>query len=223
MNKKQTTIIAVIIIVLVFIGLYVAVNKTEIPANTNDTNGDTTPDTYTNTNLPVATTKTFVDANNTFSFDYPIDQTVMVGTQTGWRINSSSAGQELARLTIPKSFEPSTNLSDSRFTVGRSNVKSAVADCIVATNGEVANSVTAIGFQIFNVFQFGDAGAGNYYDTTSYRIVKDNYCYAIEYTIHSTNLSAYPADAGVTQFNKAKIQAVLEGVAKSFKFLAPTN
>jgi hypothetical protein len=65
-----------------------------------------------------------------------------------------------------------------------------------------------------------DAGAGNLYLTTSYRTVRNNQCYAIEYTIHSSQLGNYPPSMGITAFDQNKVTAVFEGMVQSFKFIS---
>ncbi len=62
------------------------------------------------------------------------------------------------------------------------------------------------------------AGAGNLYETTSYRTVHNGQCYAIEYTIHSSNIANYPTESGITAFDKAKVQNALESIVQSLSF-----
>lgn len=62
-------------------------------------------------------------------------------------------------------------------------------------------------------------GAGNYYETTSYRTVYNDECYAIEYTIHSTNIDNYSPDQGITKFDKEKITSILDAMVQSFNLI----
>ncbi len=66
---------------------------------------------------------------------------------------------------------------------------------------------------------YSDAGAGNFYDTTSYRVVRHSQCYAIEYTIHSSNIGNYSPNQGISAFDEWKVQSILEGMVQSFIFL----
>jgi hypothetical protein len=75
-----------------------------------------------------------------------------------------------------------------------------------------------IGGLPFTKVSFQGAGAGNRYDTTSYRVVRDNQCYAVEYTIHYGVLENYPKGS-VKAFDEAKVQSALDEVAQSFQFL----
>jgi Predicted periplasmic protein len=167
--------------------------------------------------------KTFADASKTFQFMYPSMFTVTgggVGYTLDWMNGSSQNGLVLARVTIPKSYQPNTNFSDARFTVGTSADPDAVKTCLTEGNGNPvqATKVTIKGIE-YSKMAFNDAGAGNRYETTSYRALKNGQCYVVEYTIHSTNIGNYPTDSGITEFDNAAVQRVLDGMVQSFTFL----
>lgn len=170
-------------------------------------------------------TSIFTDATNLFSFSFPSKAGVVISGGDGsytqsWRANATTSGMLLAKGTLLSSFEPNTNLAISSFTVGASSDPSSLSSCVVATNGEKAATSTAtINGVTYTVFTLGDAGAGNFYDTTSYRTVKDNECYAIEYTIHSLNLGNFDPSQNITAFDKEKVRSVFDGMVQSFKFL----
>jgi len=172
----------------------------------------------------------FTDSNKVFSFDYNAFFKVFEGdTQTpviDWRQNSDSKikGILLATLSIPRGFMPDTNFSDTRFTVGRSTDPLAIKNCLVDTEQNKENKVPAptkvtISGYPFMKFSSNGAGAGNFYETTSYRGIVDGDCYAIDYTIHSTNLGNYSPEQGIKQFDKTKIEAELSKIINSFKFI----
>ncbi|MDB5265675.1 MAG: hypothetical protein JWM39_388 [Parcubacteria group bacterium] len=167
--------------------------------------------------------KTFTDSSNTFKFTYP-GMFALTGSDAGytndWSAGSAQLGLVLAQVTIPQSFEPKTNFGDAKFTVGTSADPAAVKGCLTQANGSMTKApvnVTINGVK-YAKLTFGDAGAGNLYDTTSYRTVKNNQCYAIEYTIHSSQFANYPAGS-ITMFDQAKIQSTLDSIAQSFSFL----
>lgn len=167
--------------------------------------------------------KTFVDAGKTFRFSYPSMFSVTsgeIGYTNAWSNNSQQTGLVLAQVVVPGSYQPKTNFSEARFSVGTSADPAAVKNCLTATDGSV-NSKTdvTIGGQKYVKFIESDAGAGNRYDTTSYRALRNDQCYAIEYTIHSTNLGNYSPDQGITQYDQAKVQGILDAMAQSFAFL----
>jgi hypothetical protein len=70
----------------------------------------------------------------------------------------------------------------------------------------------------FTAFNFAGAGAGNYYETTSYRTLHAGQCYAVEYTVHSGQIANYPASYDLQPFNESKINTVMQAVVGTFKF-----
>ncbi|HUZ92422.1 MAG TPA: hypothetical protein VNG29_00285 [Candidatus Paceibacterota bacterium] len=162
-----------------------------------------------------------------FSIAYPIDfqtdENYTSAPSTDWRLDANNApGVKAFTLTIPKAFEPQTNFADATLTVGRSKNAVAVADCLTAdrSGGPGATSATATinGIQ-FSVFNFNGVGAGNYYETTSYRTMHAGECYAVEYTIHSAQIANYPAEYNLKPFDKAKLTDLLDRIAGTFTFL----
>jgi membrane-bound inhibitor of C-type lysozyme len=189
-------------------------------------NGVTTYDScVSNTTAPVVTAdgkKIFTDQGKTFRFSYPKELTVSggeLGYTQSWQINTQRLGLMLAKVVIPRETQPKTNFSSATFTVGTSSDTQAIKDCLVADNGEMAKGMTTINGVSYATFVLGDAGAGNYYDTTSYHTLRNSQCYVIEYTIHSTSLGAYSPDQGIKQFDKASITKTMEAIVHSFTFL----
>ncbi len=91
--------------------------------------------------------------------------------------------------------------------------------CMVATNGEKRTGVVTINGQQFTKVTSSGAGAGNFYDTTSYRTIRDGDCYSVEYTIHSTNIHNYDPSQGIKDFDEPAVKNLLENIVKSFTFL----
>jgi membrane-bound inhibitor of C-type lysozyme len=192
------------------------------------TEGKTT--TYTNCLTGDITTKfginTFTDAGKTFSFSYP-KQYVLSGGDIGYTQDWSylsvfgDLGLVLARINIPGTFfAGKTNFGDARFNIGTSDAPGAVENCLHFQYVEQGTiGTTTINGRQFSKIQFTDVGLGNYYETTSYRTVYNNQCYAVEYTIHSSNIQNYDSSMGVKEFDKVKITSMLEGVTQSFKFI----
>jgi len=183
--------------------------------------------TYTNcvtgNQTTLGDTNTYVDPGKTFSFSYPKEFSFSGGDGSytqDWRVNNTTLGLLFTVVRIPKTFMPSTNFGEAKFTVGTSVDPEAVKNCLVADNGSVVKTEKMIiGDTSFTEITSSDAGAGNFYETKSYRVVKNNQCYAVEYTIHSTNIGNYSPDQGIKEFDKTKITSILEGIVQSFKFL----
>jgi hypothetical protein len=136
-------------------------------------------------------------------------------------VNATTSGMVLAMINVPQSYEAGTNFADAKFTVGTSADPSALATCLTynPTGGPKTLSATStVNGTTYTVFQSSDAGAGNFYDTTSYRTVRGSQCYAIEYTIHYGNFQNYPKGS-VKQFDETALKSQLDAIAQSFMFL----
>lgn len=166
--------------------------------------------------------RAFRDASGTFTFAYPAAFTLSggeMGYTQSWRANATTSGLVLAVVTIPRSFEPGTNFSEAKFTVGVSSDPYVIANCATPINGESPRGTISISGHEFTKYVIGDAAAGNLYMTTSYDGLYDGDCYSLEYTVHSTQLANYDPSQGIKAFDQAKVQNALEGIVKSFAFL----
>lgn len=166
---------------------------------------------------------TYTDADKTFTFALPTNFSVAgsaIGLTESWSAGASTIGAVLARLSVPASNQPGTNLSNASFTVGGSVDPAALSNCLKSPVGTASTSAsqTKLGDVAVTKLTFSDAAAGNRYDTTSYRALHNSQCYAIEYTIHYGNIDNYPKGS-VEEFDKAALTASLDEVARSFRFL----
>jgi membrane-bound inhibitor of C-type lysozyme len=168
------------------------------------------------------TSYTFTDASKLFSFTYPGVGTLSStsGYDVNWKNNTTTLGMLLAQVSFPSSLQPKTNFGDSRFTVGTSSDVTAVKNCLTEnTGGSSKGTLFTINGVQYTKLTASDAGAGNLYDTTSYRTLRNSQCYAIEYTIHSTQLGNYPVSAGIKAYDKVAATNMFESIVKSFKFI----
>lgn len=162
----------------------------------------------------------FTDTNKTLMFDYNALFPLFTGSKTpttDWKLDAKDKGILFARVTIPRGYMSKTNFSDAKFTIGRSTTTAGIKSCM--TSGTKAN----IGGYPFAKVTTNEAGAGNFYETTRYQGIVDGDCYAIEYTIHSTNIGNYSPGQGIKEFDKAKIQSELEKIITSIKFIVNSN
>ncbi|HWC57857.1 MAG TPA: MliC family protein [Candidatus Paceibacterota bacterium] len=175
------------------------------------------------TDIPAGTgMQTFTDGSQTFSFMHPSDVTISggdIGYTQDWRVNTQTLGLLLVKATLPSTLQPKTNFAGATFTVGTSSDPDTIKNCTLATNGEHDTGTVTLQGITYHKITLSDAGAGNFYDTTSYRTLHNSQCYAIEYTIHSTNIGNYSPDQGITQFDKQSVTNELDAMAKSFTFL----
>lgn len=161
-----------------------------------------------------------------FTFQYPLDfmtdDSYAAAPSMNWSLDADgTSGNLWTTLTIPATFEPQTNFADATLTVGDSENATAVTQCLAdeGSGGPVlATSTQNINGIAFTVFQSSGAGAGNLYQTTSYRTIHDGQCWAIEYTIHSTQIANYPPQYDLQPFDENEIAAVLNRIVGTFKF-----
>ena len=172
---------------------------------------------------PAKGTAEFTDSSKTFSFRFPRNLILSgkdIGFTQGWRAGASDYGMVLALVTIPRQFATRTNFSGAEFSIGQSSDPEAVNNCFVEPRGYgVQTEQVKLAGVSFTKYTFSDAGAGNLYETTSYRTKRGDGCYVVEYTIHSTNIGNYPPDQGIKEFDKGRVIEVLEGMVRGFRFL----
>jgi hypothetical protein len=162
-----------------------------------------------------------------FGISYPIDFDAQyndsMAESMDWRVNANNvSGVKYFTLTVPKTFEPQTNFVDATLTVGASANSVAVSQCMTPDQSggpTTAVSTATVNGITFSVFRSSDAGAGNIYETTSYRALHAGKCYAVEYTVHSAELANYPASYGYQQFNEVEIDSLMQSMVGTFKFL----
>jgi hypothetical protein len=169
-----------------------------------------------------------IDQNNSgWSIAYPIDfnatDNYLPTPTDNWREGTPGGpGLQPFTLTIPRAFEPQTNFAEATLTVGKSDNAAAIAQCLaIEPTGppdQLPTSTTMINGTAFTVFHLSDAGAGNIYETTSYRTVHNGQCWAVEYTIHSSEIGNYPPEYGLQPFNAAMLHDVLDRIVGTFRF-----
>lgn len=168
--------------------------------------------------------KTFTDQGKLFTFTYPQAFSIVgggIGYTQDWKTNTDGTlGLVLAQVNAPQSYQPKTNFGDAKFTVGTSVDPKAVTGCLSDTSGVgvIKSTVTLNGIK-YTKFVSTDAGAGNRYETTSYRTVQGGQCFALEYTIHYAVLANFDPSMGIKGYNSAQVHTDLDSIVKSFTFL----
>ena len=213
--KTNNNIALIITIVVLLIGGYFLFKKSET----------TLPIVVPNDETTVSGEAVFIDKAETINFKYSKEflASGLINNTQSWRVNTQSYGTTLAKVTIPKASQPQTNFSGAVFGVGYSKDTNEIKNCLIPTNGEIAKGTVTINGITYTKIALSDAGAGNYYDTTSYRTVRSNQCYVVEYTIHSTSIDAYSPDQGIKQFDAQKVVSSLETMVQSFRFTNTDN
>jgi Tfp pilus assembly protein PilW len=215
---KTTKVLLLVIIVLAIITVGSVLYFNNKPVD----------DVSTPAQIQINNTKIFTASNGSFSFNYNDAFSVNPGDgvfTTDWELNNlKKNGLLLATVTIPRSYMPQTNFSEAKLTFGKSSDTNAIKNCLVDNSGTkiVGQPATVSGYP-FTKFIFSDAGAGNFYDTTSYKGIVGGDCYVVEYTIHSTNIGNYDPSQGITEFDKTKITKDMESVVRSLRFIVASN
>ena len=221
---------ALVVIALVVLAFYLgsrygAFSIPQQPASSTPTTTVTTVEAGSEYYSNPAEWQTYSDTAAGYSIAYPIDFSAdepnAPKSSTDWMMNNvaQAPGLKTFTLTIPSAFEPQTNFADATLTVGYSTNSKAIANCLLAQNGEATGTPATTNGTSFDVFTVNDAGAGNLYDTTSYRTVSASRCYVVEYTIHSSQIANYPSSYDLQPFNEGQVQAVLDKVVGTFTFL----
>lgn len=173
-------------------------------------------------NSSIATTAVYENTTEGFSFSYPkefnlADEETL--SNQSWDFNSTSAGNLLVRVLIPKSIEPNTNFGEAVFDVGVSTSSIDIKNCLVPPIGNfVEVSTSTINGENYTVFNYSDAGAGNRYDIESLRAIHNNQCFVLESMIHSSNIGNYSPDQGIKEFDRNFVNSILNNIVSTFKF-----
>ncbi|HEX4104266.1 MAG TPA: hypothetical protein VHZ04_02185 [Candidatus Paceibacterota bacterium] len=224
----------ILFVVLPFVGFYLGIQYGEnlvlgnrsvtIVSSSGQSGAGTGAAYYSNTAEWQTDMRSEADAGFTIAYpiDFTADDNYSAAPVTDWRLNASSTpGTKFLTITIPSAFDPQTNFADATLTVGASASNAAIANCLTPdpTGGPAATPAsTTINGVPFTVFSSADAGAGNYYETTSYRTTHAGECWAVEYTIHSSQIGNYPPSYDLQVFDQSMIQGVLDRMVGTFKF-----
>ena len=153
-------------------------------------------------------------ATTTYSFKYPPSYTLNAAyayDQFGPKklIQGVSA-------TIPPAMATGTNLSaDTRVSVEQlPRAKNCTGDIFILDN--VTARVVTDGGTDYSLATTSGAGAGNFYEEHVYALSTSTPCTAVRYSVHSTNLSNYPAGM-VREFDRAGLLGEFDKIRRSLR------
>ena len=118
-----------------------------------------------------------------------------------------------------------TNLRDAGIYVGATTTAAIVAGCLepAASAGEtLATSSAEINGISFAQFDSSSAGAGNIYDTKSYRTVSHGACLEFDEVLHSMQLGNFPKNT-VVAFDAAHYSGILDAMLQTIDFTSATT
>lgn len=234
MNKNTRIAVGIVVALAVFVlgfalgGMHPVKAPSSPGAVTSTTSTVGTPSVTATSSYVTLGWDVLRDDRNGFEFKYPNGLEAAKGPQApdpSWRSDNTVpniSGITAANVTIPKVLEINTNFADASFHVGVSQNDRAIATCLQPLNGAaegIATSTETVNGTTFTAYKTRDAGAGNRYDTTSYRAVRNGRCYALDLTVHYTVLENYSKEFGYTEFDRQKIENILSSILGTFKFL----
>ena len=152
-------------------------------------------------------------------FDARVPQTP--SDAAAWSFNSNTPGTLLLDIVMPRTFEPKTNFVDGTVRIGVSRDPQALAGCLQAPNDGGATTTQSIHAAQFILFHTSDAGAGNRYDSTGYRTMRDGTCYGIDLVSHWSELLNYPPELGLHEFDHARVERALNDVLQTLTLTSP--
>lgn len=171
-----------------------------------------------------STWRTYTNQKFGISLKYPATFLLKPG-QTGplaeWELYGLTNGNEIASIQIPRSFEPRTNFGDATLRIGVSTESTAVTECLNPPSSSGYQDVYAsrtINGIVFREFIRSEAGAGNYYEFTSYRVIRNGGCEVLEYVIHHSNIQNYPTESGIREYDGQMVVDALESVLDTVRF-----
>ena len=112
-----------------------------------------------------------------------------------------------------------TNLRGADLSVYVGSSPAAVEGCLEMAPYEEGLEATELDGVPFVGGWFGDAGAGNIYETRAYRAVHADTCYEIVQILHSLNIDMLGSDTIVVEFDRARVLESIEEVMATFEFI----
>lgn len=176
----------------------------------NSCNKQTYPPPVTN---PPVEDQTYKNQTYGFEFKYPKNFSFVTASYADLQ-------DKIVQIQTDRNEYPKTNFGDAAFSVSASYAKS-LKDCLALPQIESVNdffATTTINGKTFYFATSTGAGAGNFYESRSYRSLVGGYtCIELKNTIHTTNIGNY--DPGtVSEVNKEPIWKSLESITNSFTF-----
>lgn len=158
-----------------------------------------------------AKTLDYINKEYDFSFSFP--ERDALNPNLGYQYVTNNS---LARVDLSASDFRGTNLGEASFIIGASGEKTALDACLKnapeegATSSEkVINGIT------MKEFSGEGVGAGNIYNTKSYRVVKNNICYEATLLLHSGRIENY--DPPVKEYDHVKALNALTEILDTLK------
>jgi hypothetical protein len=162
------------------------------------------------TTTPASGLQLYKNKNYNFEFNYPSNFSFETATYGG-------LSEQIVQLAPDTNNYPKTNYVDSAITVSVGFAKDAAACLINPNDNKPLTQTQTINGQVFYVGNTTGAGAGNFYSSTIYRVLRQTWCTEISLTVHTGNIGNYP-EGTVTEVDQTKPMADLQEILSTFKF-----
>ncbi|MDO8260730.1 MAG: hypothetical protein Q7T50_04520 [Candidatus Magasanikbacteria bacterium] len=143
------------------------------------------------------------------SFSYPSEEIVSDNDQ-----NQFLTKNILNRIDLSANNFIGTNLGEASFIVGVTSNKAILNICLESGIGEEQQANRIINGIDYSVFKSSEAGAGNRFQTLSFRTIKNDRCYEAVEFMHWGDINNYPVGT-VKEFDQALIQAKLDKILET--------
>jgi len=223
---NQTKINKILIVVIIFLFgslLYVSATKTKQVITSIDT--ACTPEISYAPNE----WKTWEDnyyskstgENFSYKLRYPRDFDVLRGDSA----SGGLIGNPAVQLAFPEdAFQtPKTNYGEAYLVISMGTDKSSLDGCYKSPQpGKELSDTQVINGITFHTGTIRDLSAGSIYDSKIYRVLVDDRCLEVTQTIHTGNISNYPAGTA-TEFDQSKAMSILNQMLDTLTIATSTN
>jgi hypothetical protein len=147
-----------------------------------------------------------------FVFEYPNDMSFVTP-------NYANLEDKVVQVQTNRNLYPKTNFGDAAFsvsTVYAKNLQECLKSPVVESTGGFKNKQNINGVDFYMATSTG-AGAGNFYESKTYRgLVGGQLCVELNETVHTSNIGNYEPGT-VTEVPKQPLWDRLDQILKTFK------
>jgi hypothetical protein len=121
-------------------------------------------------------------------------------------------GYVLTAIGVPAEYFTNTNLSEAYFILAANEDENLEDGCLAPMQGETTAGTKQIYADDFQIFKSIDAAAGNRYESTIYRLDKNDICYEAVTFLHYGVFENYDPSLGIKEFDRADVEKKLNNI-----------
>ena len=231
MNQTKINKILIVVVIFLFLSLFYAGFVIREKSGMSSTNVASAPEISYAPNE----WKTWEDdyyskstgENFSYKLRYPRDFDVLRGDSA----SGGLIGNPVVQLAFPEdAFQtPRTNYGGAYLIISIGTDKPSIDNCykkpshmlLLGANAEPSDTQLING-RIFYTDIFKDLAAGSIYDSKIYRVLVDGRCFEVTQTIHTGNISNYPAGTA-TEFDQSKAMSILNQILETLTIATSTK